>query len=272
MERRLATIMALDVVGYSAKMGVCEARTLAQLSFLKRLIEDRIANGGGRMFATAGDGFLLEFSSPVCAVQTGFQIQRYLQNAEDDETKGLELRIGIHLADVVVDGDNLLGDGVNIAARIEGAAEPGAVLVSQAVFDQVKRTAQLSFEDLGEHALKNISDPLRLFKVVREMGNHSYISGNLDNVSVSRSKKINAQSLVVLPFKNLSGDPEQDYFSDGFTEDLITELSRFRDILVVSRNTSFALKEQDLDVGRMGLTNRYSTGGLDFRQRELLSS
>jgi TolB-like protein len=233
-------------------MGVSEARTLAQLSFIKGLIEDRIAKAGGRIFSSAGDGFMLEFSSPVSAVQTAFQIQRQLQTSDENETSGLELRIGVHLADVVVEEDNLLGDGVNIAARIEGLAEPGSVLISQPVFDQVKRTARLSFEDIGEQSLKNISDPLRLFRVAGEMGNHSYMSGNPDDVKSSRPKNMKAQSIVVLPFVNLSGEADQEYFSDGFTEDLITELSRFREILVVSRNTSFAFKERSLDVGEIG--------------------
>ncbi|WP_428687084.1 adenylate/guanylate cyclase domain-containing protein [Roseibium sp.] len=252
MLRRLSTIMAADVVGYSAKMGQSEAETLHQLSDLAELIERHVSRGGGRIFARAADGFLAEFQSPVSSVQAAYQIQRDLKTSTGNQANGLELRIGIHLADVVIDGDNLLGDGVNIAARIEGIAEPGSVFVSQAVFEQVKRTAQLSFEDLGERWLKNISEPVRVLRVAGELGNHSYVSGNPDSVTPKDVQEIDPYSIAVLPFANFSDDPEQEYFSDGFTEDLITDLARFREILVVSRNASFAYKGRNIDIRKVG--------------------
>ena len=179
MERRLATIMAGDVVGYSAQMGASEADTLARLARVREIVGDRVVEKAGRTFSQAGDGFLAEFLSPVSAVRAGFDIQRDLASLRQHDGGVLELRIGIHLADVVVDGDDLLGDGVNIAARVEGQAPPGSVALTQAVFDQVKRTAQLTFEEIGEVALKNISEPFRLYRVVDELANHRYITGTL---------------------------------------------------------------------------------------------
>ena len=147
MERRLAALMAGDVVGYSAQMGVAEADTLARLARVREVVRNRVEEKAGRIFSQAGDGYLAEFPSPVSAVRAGFDIQRDLASLRRHDGGVLELRIGVHLADVVVDGDDLLGDGVNIAARVEGQAAPGSVALTQAVFDQVKRTAQLTFED-----------------------------------------------------------------------------------------------------------------------------
>jgi len=251
MQRRLTTIMAADVVDYSKKVGASEAATLKQLASLSKLMDERVERGGGRIFARAGDGFLSEFPSPVSAVQTGFEIQRRLHSAAAGDGNGLELRVGIHLADVVVEQGNL-GDGVNIATRIESVAAPGQVLVSQSVFDQVKRVAQLSFEDAGEHRLKNISEPQRLFRVIGEMGNHSFISGNPDILTPKLLESIPPNSIAVLPFFNMSADPEQEYFTDGFSEDLITELARFSELFLVSRNASFAFKDRSLDIRKLG--------------------
>jgi TolB-like protein len=250
--RRLATLMAADVVGYSARMESSEAETLAQLIRLTDLIERHVNSAGGRVFSRAGDGFLAEFASPVMAVQAGYEVQRSLLRARENGELDLQLRIGLHLADVVADGEDLLGDGVNIVARIESQAEPDSVLISQHLFEQVKRTAQLAFEDLGKHALKNISEPLRLYRVAGDLGNHSYISGNHDNVQPKPAAQIDPHSIAVLPFANFSGDDEQEYFADGITEDVITELARFRDMFVVSRNSSFAYKGRNIDLRQVG--------------------
>jgi TolB-like protein len=252
MQRRLTTVMAADVVGYSERVGASETATLKQLASLSELIDEQVGRGGGRVFARAGDGFMSEFPSPVSAVQTGFEIQRRLRNNVALHGDGLEIRIGIHLADVVVEQGNLLGDGVNIASRIESVAEPGQVLVSRSVFDQVKRVCQLSFEDVGEHRLKNISEPQTLFRVIGEMGNHSFMSGNPDVLTPKPLDSIPSNSIAVLPFANMSADPEQEYFADGFSEDLITDLARFNELFVVSRNTSFAFKERSLDIRKVG--------------------
>ncbi len=255
MERRLVTIMAGDVVGYSARMGASEADTLVRLARVREVVGNRVEEKAGRIFSQAGDGYLAEFPSPVSAVRAGFDIQRDLASLRRHDRGVLELRIGIHLADVVVDGDDLLGDGVNIAARVEGQAAPGSVALTQAVFDQVKRTAQLTFEEIGEVALKNISEPFRLYRVVDELANHSYITGTLAAPTEAQSNGPEAQdsnSVAVLPFANMSNDTEQDYLADGITEDLITGLSKFKDLFVVSRNASFAYRDRVADPRQVG--------------------
>jgi adenylate cyclase len=253
MERRLVTIMAADVVGYSARMELSESETIRQLSALTQMIGEQVVRHNGRVFSRAGDGFLCELASPVMAVQCGFEIQSMLLASGGENGDNFQLRIGIHLADAVVDGQDLLGDGVNIAARVEGLAEPGSVLITQTVFDQVKRTAKLRFEDLGERSLKNISEPIRLYRVVGELENHSYITGISPAFQGDADlRRINPHSLAVVPFANLGGDPEQEYFSDGFSEDLITELARFHQIFLISRNASFALKGHNVDRQQMG--------------------
>ena len=265
MQRRLATILAADVVGYSARMGDAEAETIERLATLRQLASRHMDRHQGRIFSRAGDGFLAEFQSPVSAVRAAYELQRELSSEETESAVGLELRIGIHLADVVVDGDDLLGDGVNIASRIEGVAEPNKVYLSQSVFDQVKRSAMLTFESKGEAQLKNISDAVALYAVVGELGAHSCgtavnASALLSNVRTTESKP---HSLVVIPYKNMSGDPDQEYFADGFTEDLITELSRFSGIFLISRNASFGLKGTSEDAKSIGskLGARYCLEG-----------
>jgi len=255
MERRLVTIMAADVVGYSARMELSEGQTIQQLSALTKIIGDQVVRHSGRVFSRAGDGFLSEFPSPVMAVLAGFEIQRILTATGEDDPQRFQLRIGVHLADAVVDGQDFLGDGVNIAARVEGIAEPGSVLITQPVFDQVKRTAKLRFEDLGERYLKNISEPVRVYRVVGELENHSYITGmpqSLQENAGEGVKPARPNSLAVVPFANFGGDPDQEYFSDGFTEDLITELSRFNQIFLISRNASFALKGRSMGWQQIG--------------------
>ncbi len=254
MDRRLAAILAADVVGYSRLMGAQEEATLRRLDELRKVVESRVAGGAGRVFSLAGDGLLAEFASPVAAVRTAFEIQRDLGQLNRSGSEPLELRIGVHLADVVIKGDDLLGDGVNIAARIEGAAAPGSVTVSQAIFDQVKRTANLTFENLGEHDLKNISEPLRLYRVAGEQAIHSLGASSLESAAAREGPPppTDKPSIAVLPFTNMGGDPEQDYFADGFSEDLITELARFKALFVVSRNASFAYRGRNVDLHQVG--------------------
>lgn len=253
MERRLAAILAADVVDYSRLMGAQEEATLSRLEELRGIVGTRVAAGKGRIFSLAGDGILAEFASPVAAVRTGFEIQRDLDQHNRETAEPLVLRIGLHLADVVIQGEDLLGDGVNIAARIESAAAPGSVTVSQAIFDQVKRTANLIFEDLGEHSLKNITDPIRLYRVAREQDIHNQMPSPPPSATTHRPPPpADRPSIAVLPFANMSGDPEQDYFADGFTEDLITELARFRALLVISRNASFGYRGRNVDPRQVG--------------------
>ena len=255
MERRLTTIMATDIVGYSAQMGMAEESTIKNLGMVSNILQRHVNEKGGRLFAQAGDGFMSEFVSPVSAVRAGFEIQRELHALNTDAEYTPELRIGIHMADVVVDGDNLLGDGVNIAARVESVAEPGTVMITQTVFDYVKRSSQLKFENCGAKELKNISNPPVLYKAVGEIGAHSLISGRPENILSIQdnvSTENSANSIAVLPFTNMSTDPEQEYFADGFCEDLITELARFRDLFVISRNASFTYKGRNVDVREVG--------------------
>ncbi len=254
MERRLSTIVVADVVGYSKIMGENETESLNRLSILTSLIDVKAAQYGGRVFNRAGDGFLSEFSSPVSAVRFAFELQQELASPEMQNQIGFSLRIGIHLADVVVNGEDLLGDGINIAARIQSEAEPNTILVSSSVFEQVKRTAQLRFAPKGEKKLKNISDTFLVYSVEGELGSHSCITAIMAD-----SENLNMElpthqpnSVVVVPYKNLNDDPEQEYFADGFTEDLITELSRFPEVLTISRNASFGLKEKNRDAREIG--------------------
>jgi len=254
MERRLSTIMAADVAGYSAKMGTDEIDTIRRVSSLTELIKVKAKSHGGRLFSRAGDGFLSEFHSPVSAVRAAYELQQELAAPEMSESIGLELRIGIHLADVVVSGDDLLGDGVNIASRIEAEASPGSILVSSTVFEHVKRNAQLKFEHQGSKTLKNISEPVVVYKITGELGSHSCATALIesDHLPLMEKPQRRSHSVVVIPFKNLSNDPEQEYFADGFTEDLITELSRFPDVLTISRNASFGLKGKSAEAGEIG--------------------
>ena len=244
MERKLSTIMAADVVGYSSSMHQDEAETIHKVSLLADLLGETAARHQGRVFNRAGDGFLTEFSSPVAAVRCAHELQMQLCRPDTMAQIGLKIRIGVHLADVVVDGDNLLGDGVNVASRLEAEAAPGTVLVSDAVFEHVKRSAQLRFANMGERQLKNIADPVQVYSIVGEVGTHSCATA-MDNSQFSPNAtppERRANSLVILPFKNMSTDPDQEYISDGLTEDLITEVCRFPDIFTISRNASFGLK------------------------------
>lgn len=255
MKRRLAVILAADVCGYSARMEQDEVATIALLEATRARIEARVAEGEGRIFSRAGDGFLAEFDSPVAAVLAAFEIQRDMAQLRRDDPAALELRIGVHLADVVIEGTDLLGDGVNIAARIESVCRPGAVTLSQTVFDQVKRSAALTFQPLGPKKLKNISEPLALYEVIGDLENHSYSIGQ-DSIAEPAPPPAaaadNRPSVAVMPFVNLSDDAGQDYFADGITEDLITELSRFKTLFVASRNASLAYRGAPVQVGDVG--------------------
>ena len=247
--------MATDVVGYSAEMGKAEESTINNLRVVSSILERQVAEKGGRLFFQAGDGFMAEFDSPVSAVRAGYEIQQEVFALNGSRENKTCLRIGVHMADVVVDGDNLLGDGVNIASRVESVAEPGSVMISEVVFNHVKRSSQIKFENCGSKELKNISDPIVLYRAIGEIPTHSLVSGapsNLSSSSAENSIEIQANSIAVLPFQNMSNDSEQEYFADGFSDDLITELSRFRDLFVISRNASFTYKGRHVDIRQVG--------------------
>ena len=249
MERRLTAILAADVVGYSRLMGTDEAGTLAELKQIRReLIEGKIAEHQGRIVKLTGDGMLAEFPSVVSAVACAVEMQRQIgercASAPDD--KRIEFRVGVNLGDVIVDGDDICGDGVNVAARLESVATPGGVAVSQSVRDHVGNRLNLLFEDRGEQQFKNIERPVRVYDVSLEKP----AAGNSKPV-MSAARSSQKPSIAVLPFTNMSGDPEQEFFSDGITEDIITDLSKVSGLFVVARHSAFTYKGKPIKVAQV---------------------
>jgi adenylate cyclase len=246
--RKLAAILVSDVVGYSRLAGADEDRILARLRTLRSdLIDPTIAVHHGRVVKRTGDGSIIEFRSVVDAVNCAIEIQRAMveRNAEVAPDKRIEFRIGIHLGDVVEESDgDLMGDGVNIAARLESICEPGGVCLSRAAYEQVRDRLKEPFVDLGEKALKNIARPIHAYGIARNT--QDQLS---DKPTLSLPDK---PSIAVLPFQNMSGDPEQDYFADGMVEDIITGLSRIKWLFVIARNSSFTYKGKTLDVRQVG--------------------
>ena len=297
--RRLAAILAADVVGYSRLMGEDEAGTAKIVRERREAAAPIVAAHGGRVFKTMGDGILIEFASVVAAVECALAMQKQAaeRNAEAPEAKSVVYRIGVHLGDVLVDGEDVLGDGVNIATRLEGIAEPGGVCVSGSAFDHVRGRVEAEFIDLGEKALKNIARPVRVYAleageiarasastpptpavparrrepallglaalliVIAAGGWYWFIANRpaavatgpptpaASNAAPAEAKHL---SIVVLPFTNLSGDTAEDYFADGVTENLTTDLSRIRNSFVIARNTAFAYKGKNLDAKETG--------------------
>jgi adenylate cyclase len=246
--RRLAAILAADVAGYSRLMGANEEGTLNRLKALRReLIDPKIAEHRGRIVKTTGDGMLLEFASVVDAVRCAVEVQEAMIDREKDVAveQRIQFRIGINLGDVIVDGDDIHGDGVNVAARLEAMAEPGTVCVSAAVWEQVRGKVSFAAKDLGEHHLKNIERLQRVFR----------IGTGLPAAAEAIAKPLplpDKPSIAVLPFQNLSGDPEQEYFTDGMVEDIISGLSRIGWLFVIARNSSFTYKGKTADVKQVG--------------------
>jgi adenylate cyclase len=251
MERRLAAIFVADVVGYARLVESDEAGTLAVLKARrKQIFEPLVAAHRGRIVKLMGDGALVEFASAVNAVQCAIELQQAMEKANSGslEEAAVRLRIGVNLGDVVVEGSDLLGDGVNLAARLEAIAEPGTICISGSIHDQVKGKLRIAFEDLGRQAVKNIAQPVQVY-LVRPAGPGERRGDRPAEEALSLPEK---PSLAVLPFTNMSGDPEQQYLIDGITEDIITELSRFRQLFVIARNSSFQYRGGDVDVKRLG--------------------
>lgn len=245
-QRRLAAILAADVVAYSRLMGDDEAGTLAALKKLRlELIDPAIAEYQGRMVKLMGDGALVEFASVVDAVECAIHIQSdmSIRNAGIPENKSIRFRIGVNLGDIIIDGDDIYGDGVNVAARLEGEADPGGICISGDAYRQVTGKIDHAFEDLGERTLKNISAPVRAYR---------WCSAPVQPaVRVDSRQQIRSPSkpsIAVMPFANMSGDPKQEYFSDGITEDLITDLSKISSLSIVARNSTFAYKSRRIDL------------------------
>lgn len=255
-KRRLAAILASDVVGFSRLMEADESGTLAALkSRRKDVLAPLVAKHQGRVFKVTGDGVLVEFGSAVNAVQCAVELQQAMAAANNGliEDRQIVLRIGVNLGDVLVEGSDLYGDGVNIAARLEGIAEPGGILVSGTAFDYIKNKVNVGFTDLGLQSLKNITEPVRAYRVA-----------GTPKVPPAVFRAISEKpSIAVLPFTNMSGDPEQEYFSDGITEDIITELSRYSELLVIARNSSFTYKGHAVDIRKIAreLSARYVLEG-----------
>jgi TolB-like protein/class 3 adenylate cyclase/tetratricopeptide (TPR) repeat protein len=246
LEHRLAAIMATDVVGYSQSMQADEAGTLAALSGIRQVTDNQISQHRGRIANTARDSVVAEFGSAVQAVSCAIALQQELSSRTRDAD--LQVRIGIHLGDVVDKGGDLFGTAVNVAARLEGIAQPGGIVVSAAVRDAIAGKLAASFADLGPQTLKNIAEPLRAYALSPKAGSLSPAVSWPEEVLPLPSKP----SIAVLPFDNLSGDREQEYFADGIVEEIITALSRFRGLFVIARNSSFAYKGRAVDVKQVG--------------------
>jgi len=247
IERRLTAILAADIAGYSRLMGVDEIGTACALREHRAAVDPIMASHGGRIVKTTGDGVLVEFPSIVAAVECAVAVQTRMaeRNADLPEDRQMRFRIGINLGDVLIEGDDILGDGVNVAARLEGIAEPGGIYISDAAYHQVQDKISAEFVDMGEQNLKNIARPVRAFAI---RGAGSRVSPDVTVTAASVPKL----SLVVLPFGNLGGGADQDYFVDGLTEDLTTELSRLPKSFVIACNTAFTFKGKPIDVKWIG--------------------
>ena len=243
-QRRLAAILAADVAGYSRLMGLDEEGTLARLKEARReLIDPALEKNRGRVVKTTGDGLLIEFPSVVDAVRGAIEVQRAMleRSAAEPADRRLQFRIGVNLGDIIVDGDDLYGDGVNIAARLETLAEPGGIAISQTVLDHARDKLSFAIADAGEHSLKNIAKPVHVYRVL--------LAGAPEAAQPATESAAPVKpAIAVLPFANMSGDPEQEFFADGITEDILTELSRFRDLFVISRNSAFTYKGKAISV------------------------
>jgi len=242
-QRRLAAILAADVVGYSRLMGQDEAGTLAALKAIRvELIDPKITEHHGRVFKTTGDGLLAEFPSVVNAVSCAVAVQDAMSKCAGKPT--IQLRIGINVGDVVVEEGDVFGDGVNVAARIESLAPPGGIALTETAREHLGSRLKLDFTDTGTHSLNNIEKPIRVFAIET--------NGSNSSPSQSKHQTFDLPSIVILPFLNISHDPEQEYIADGLTEDLISELSRFRSLRVMSRNSSFRYRDKEVDPIRVG--------------------
>ncbi len=257
MERRLAAVLAADMAGYSRLMELDERGTLARLmTHRSELIDPAIAKNQGRIIKTTGDGMLVEFQSVADAVRCAVEIQERMarRNADLPEDRRMRFRIGINLGDIIFDDGDIYGDGVNVAARIEQLAEVGGICVTQAVYEQVSDRVDVAFEELGEKTLKNLTRPVRVWRVVpggAEAGAAAAEAGGeaaRGEAGAEKQQRVVKPSVAVLPFANMSGDPEQEFFVDGLTEDILTEISRHHELFVISRNSTFVYKGQAVNI------------------------
>jgi TolB-like protein len=251
-KRKLAAILSADVVGYSRLMGDDEESTIHTLTIYRSAMTALIQQHSGRVVDAPGDNLLAEFTSAVDAVTGAVEIQRELaeRNAELTDERKMHFRIGVNVGDVVEEEDRIYGDGVNIAARVQEAAEADSVFVSQSLFEQVKRQSPYRFEDLGLHSLKNISEQIRLYKVIGDMQTYRFLSR--PSKKHASAAEVREASIAVLPFEVTGGDENQQYFADGLTDDIIVELARFKKLFVISRSASFAYVTQSIDALQVG--------------------
>ncbi|WP_456669567.1 adenylate/guanylate cyclase domain-containing protein [Bradyrhizobium sp. USDA 3240] len=249
VERRLAAVLAADVVGYSRLMGADEVGTLAALKAHRReVVDPAIAEHRGRIVKTTGDGMLVEFASAMEAVTCAVVVQDKMAERNSEADPKITFRIGINVGDIIIDGDDIFGDGVNVAARIESECEPGVVCLSEDAFRQVRGKLAFSFDDIGERSLKNIDRPVRIYAVRSAVCSLGATTAEIGKCLPLPDKP----SIAVLPFQNMSGDPEQEYFVDGLVEEIITALSRFKSLFVVARNSSFTFKGRAVDIKEVG--------------------
>jgi adenylate cyclase len=249
VQQRLAAVLAADVAGYSRLMGADEVGTLAAFKMHRReVVDPSIAAHNGRIVKTTGDGMLVEFASAVDAVTCAVDVQeRMAERAASGAEPRILFHIGIHVGDIIVDDNDIFGDGVNIAARLEGIAEPGGACISDDAQRQVRGKVDFAFEDMGPQNLKNIVEPMRAWRL-RMNASGSAAAPVVPVESTQALALPDKPSIAVLPFENMSGDPEQEYFADGMVEEIITALSRFKSLFVIARNSSFTFKGRAVDI------------------------
>jgi TolB-like protein/class 3 adenylate cyclase len=255
VERRLAAVLAADIAGYSLLMGRDEEGTLSQLkAFRKTLVDPKIALHRGRIVKTTGDGMLVEFASAVDAARCAVEVQRgvAVQNVGVPLDIRIQFRVGIHVGDIIFDDNDIFGDGVNIAARLEGIAEPGGICISDDAQRQIRGKLDSPFEDMGPQNLKNITEPMRTWRLNSDANASAYLSPGRSAEAAKPPALPDKPSIAVLPFQNMSSDPEQEYFADGIVEDIITALSRYHALFVIARNSSFTYKGRAVDVKQVG--------------------
>ena len=253
--RRLAAILAADVAGYSRLMGADEEGTHERLkTLIRQLVDPKVREHRGRIVKNTGDGMLVDFGSIVDAVRCAAEIQQAMKDCNSDipEDKRISFRMGINLGDVIVEPDDIFGDGVNLAARLEALAEPGGICISRTVHDHISERLPYSFEDIGEQSLKNIARPVHVYRIPLGAEPKSAATKASEAVPQSPLPLPNKPSIAVLPFQNMSGDPEQEYFADGMVDEIITALSRIRWLFVIARNSSFMFRGQAIDVKQVG--------------------
>ena len=254
VQRKLAAILSADVVGYSRLMGIDEAGTLSRLKALRRdLVDPLIAAYSGRTVKLMGDGALVEFASAVDAVTCAIEVQKQVRecNAGSPEDGWIQFRIGINVGDIIVDGGDIYGDGVNVAARIQALADPGGIYISRSAADQVRDKVPIKIETRGEQTVKNIARPIEVFCIIGEDRDGVAATIHKTETHVQTSTVSDKPTIAVLPFVNMSGEPEQEFFADGITEDILTELSRFRELFVISRNSAFVYKGKPINAQKV---------------------